>query len=145
MKNDPPTRETMNCLDAQGLTPFLAYVKSFTQMHDQLLVTISNKINQQSFIHGDNRRMYHLTNADVFDKLSDQSNYYTYNQTFTQEEKTRMAKDFFDQIIVKPFLTILKLLIDQGADIHATVQKLKKYRDLEEQKRLELQQLAEGE
>ena len=50
----------------------------------------------------------------------------------------RMAKEFFDQIIVKPFINILKLLIDQGADVHAQVQKLKKYRDLEEQKRLEL-------
>ena len=56
-----------------------------------------------------------------------------------------MAKEFFDQIIVKPFVNVLKLIIDQGADVHAQVQKLKKYRDLEEQKRLELQMLAEGE
>ncbi len=83
IKNDPPTKETMNCLDLDGQTPFLAYIKSFTTNHDQLLVTIANKINQQSFIHGDNRRMYQLTNADIFDKLADQSNYYTYNQTFT--------------------------------------------------------------
>jgi hypothetical protein len=39
---------------------------------------------------------------------------------------------------VKPFLTILKHLIEKGADVHAQVQKLKKYRDLEEQKRIEL-------
>ena len=30
IKNDPPTKETMNCLDTNGLTPFLAYIKSFT-------------------------------------------------------------------------------------------------------------------
>ena len=34
IKNDPPTKETMNCLDTLGHTPFLAYIKSFTQMHD---------------------------------------------------------------------------------------------------------------
>lgn len=31
IKNDPPTKETMNILDPNGLTPFLAYIKSFTQ------------------------------------------------------------------------------------------------------------------
>jgi hypothetical protein len=40
IKNDPPTKETMNTLDAHGLTPFLAYIKSFTSQHDQLLVQI---------------------------------------------------------------------------------------------------------
>ena len=45
IKNDPPTKETMNCLDANGLTPFLAYIKSFTTLHDQLLVTIQHKVN----------------------------------------------------------------------------------------------------
>jgi hypothetical protein len=49
-----------------------------------------------------------------------------------------MAKEFFDQIIAKPFINILKVLIEKGADPHAQVQKLKKYRDLEEQKRIEL-------
>lgn len=65
-------------------------------MHDQLLVSIQNKINQQSFIHGDNRRMYLLTNADLFDKLADQTNYYNYNQSLTNEEKTQIARGFFD-------------------------------------------------
>jgi hypothetical protein len=44
-KNDPPTKETMNCLDQSGMTPFLAFVRSFSHHHDNLLVTISNKIN----------------------------------------------------------------------------------------------------
>lgn len=69
--NDPPTKETFNTLDAQGLTPFLAYVDAFVRNHDQILVNITNKINQQSFIHGCNKRMYHLTNAELFDKFAD--------------------------------------------------------------------------
>jgi hypothetical protein len=135
----------MNSLDAQGLTPFLAYVQSFTKNYDQILVNISNKVNQQSFIHGTNRQMYQLTNADVFDKYADQTNYYTYNQSFTQEEKMQLAREFFDQIIVKPYINILKFLISKGADVHAQVKKLKKYRDLEEQKKLQLQMMADGE
>ncbi len=55
------------------------------------------------------------------------------------------AREFFDSVIAKPFVNILKFIISKGADPHAQVQKLKKYRDLEEQKRLQLQQLAEGE
>jgi hypothetical protein len=38
---------------------------------------------------------------------------------------------------VKPFLDTLKLLIEIGFDVHAKVQKLKKYRDLEEQIRIQ--------
>jgi hypothetical protein len=114
-------------------------------MHDNFINIISNKVNQQSFIHGNNRAMYKLTNADVFDKFADESNYYNYNSTFTQEEKMAMSKQFFDQIITRPFVNILKVLISFGADPHATVGKLKRYRDLEEQKRQQLLALAEQE
>jgi hypothetical protein len=40
--------------------------------------------------------MYLLTNADLFDKLADQTNYYNYNQSLTNEEKTQIARGFFD-------------------------------------------------
>jgi ankyrin repeat protein len=40
LKNDPPTPETINCLDQSGLTPFLAFIRSFTTNHDKLFVTI---------------------------------------------------------------------------------------------------------
>jgi len=76
--------------------------------------------------------MYKLTNEDVFDKFSDEQNLYNYNPTFSQEEKMAMSKEFLDQIIVKPFINILKVLISAGADPHYLVGKLKRYRDLEE-------------
>jgi hypothetical protein len=63
----------------------------------------------------------------------------------TNEEKTQIATEFLDSIIVKPFINVLKVIIKEGADAHAQVQKLKRYRDIEEKKRLELLQLAEGE
>ena len=62
-----------------------------------------------------------MTNADVFDKFADQSNYYNYNPTFTNEEKTQIATEFLDSVIVKPFINILKEIIAQGADVHAQV------------------------
>lgn len=40
IQNDPPTMETINCLDEHGLTPFLSYIKAFTTNSDQLLVQI---------------------------------------------------------------------------------------------------------
>lgn len=45
MKNDVPTKETMNCLDKEGFTPFLKYIDSFTQQYPTLLQTVQNKIN----------------------------------------------------------------------------------------------------
>lgn len=81
----------------------------------------------------------------MFDKFADQSNYYNYNPSLTNEEKTQIATEFLDSIIVKPFINILKVIISEGADVHAQVQKLKRYRDIEEKRRLELLQLAEGE
>jgi len=55
--------------------------------------------------------LYQLTNADVFDKFADQSNYYNYNPTFTNEEKTQIATEFLDSVIVKPFINIVKEII----------------------------------
>jgi hypothetical protein len=86
-----------------------------------------------------------LTNADVFDKFGDDANFYNYNPTFSQEEKMAMSREFFDQIITRPFINLLKTLISFGADSHSTVGKLKRYRDLEEQKRQQLLALAAGE
>ena len=37
--------------------------------------------------------------------------------------------------MVQPFIKCLKLLVQKGADPHATVQKLKYYRELDEEKR----------
>jgi hypothetical protein len=48
--------------------------------------------------------MYQLTNADLFDKFADQSNYYNYNPSFSNEEKLALAKEFLDSIIITPFI-----------------------------------------
>lgn len=119
IENDAPTKETFQTLDVVGLTPFLAYIESFVRNHDNLLVNITNKINQQSFVHGNNRRMYQLTNADLFDKFADTSNYYNYNPAFSNEEKSALAKEFLDKIVIKPFIDTLNFLIKKGADPHA--------------------------
>lgn len=84
-----------------------------------MLVNITNKINQQSFVHGNNRRMYNLTNADLFDKFADTSNYYNYNPAFSNEEKSALAKEFLDKIVITPFIETLNFLIKKGADPHA--------------------------
>jgi len=33
--NDPPTKETINYLDDEGFTPFLRYIKSYTESYDK--------------------------------------------------------------------------------------------------------------
>jgi hypothetical protein len=43
-----------------------------------------------------------------------------------------LSKEFMDEIIVKPFINLLQVLIENGADPKARVQKLKYYRGIEE-------------
>lgn len=40
--------------------------------------------------------------------------------------------------VVKPFLEMLNLIVTKGADPKATVQKLKKFRDYDEEQRLQM-------
>ena len=35
----------------------------------------------------------------------------------TNEEKTQIATEFLDSIIVKPFINVLKVIIKEGADV----------------------------
>ena len=55
------------------------------------------------------------------------------------EQRTQYADNLMEEIVVKPYLETLELLTSFGADPQATVQKLKRFREIdEEKKRLEL-------
>jgi len=50
-------------------------------------------------------------------------------------KRSELTTSLMDKHVVQPFLKCLKLLIEKGADPHAQVQKLKYYRELDEEKR----------
>jgi hypothetical protein len=43
--NDPPTKETINCLDDEGKTPFLSYIDSFSKNIGDLYAKVQARIN----------------------------------------------------------------------------------------------------
>ena len=55
-----------------------------------------------------------------------------------------ISNRIISEIIVEPFIKILRFLIEAGANPKAKVQKLKKYRDLEAKKKIQLQYLQDG-
>ena len=51
------------------------------------------------------------------------------------EERTKYTDSLMEEIVVKPFLHCLEILTQFGADPKATVQKLKRFREIDEEKR----------
>jgi len=41
MANDKPTKESMNCLNVNGYSPFLAFLEAFTTTGPGLIATIA--------------------------------------------------------------------------------------------------------
>ena len=50
-------------------------------------------------------------------------------------KRGELTSQLMDEHVVRPFLECIKLLIEKGADPHAQVQKLKRARDLDEERR----------
>jgi len=50
--NDPPSEETMNFLNDYGLTPFLNFVKCFTNQYSSIRSTMVNVITNQAGMYG---------------------------------------------------------------------------------------------
>jgi hypothetical protein len=50
-------------------------------------------------------------------------------------KRGELTSQLMDEHVVRPFIECIKLLIEKGADPHAQVQKLKRARDLDEERR----------
>lgn len=169
MANEEPTVETMNCLDENGLSPFLAYINKFCSSY----VTVKGKMmvlmNAEAAVHGAQYGRYKIDLEKLFgdDDGGAQSRHYrgrgvgrgkvarrafgggfnnyggqqaepaAVQMTVSAEMLEKITEEKMQSELVGPFLECLTMLVAQGADPKATVQKLKKYRDLdEEQKKL---------
>lgn len=47
-KNDQPTKDTVNYLDDEGLTPFLSYIYEFSTEYNDLIQKIQMRVNAES-------------------------------------------------------------------------------------------------
>lgn len=129
LKNDPPINGTINVLDAEGMTPFLRYVKQFTVDYQNMLIQITYRVNAESIKKGASVAHYKITNYDIFDKLADTSNFYSYNYNLTDQDKVRIAKEIMEKIVIEPFTKTLNAILEYGANHKAKVDKLKRYRE----------------
>ena len=55
--------------------------------------------------------------------------------TVSDEEQRKFADNIMENLVINPFINFLQVLVGKGADLSAHVQKLKKFRDLDEKRR----------
>ena len=58
--------EVMNTLNKEGFTPFLAYVRTFCDMKDELLDHIDRELAYQIYLHKERTDLYVVNNIDLF-------------------------------------------------------------------------------
>ena len=165
MTNEEPTIETMNSLDENGLTPFLAYIEKFCSSYATVKGQMMVLMNAEAAVHGTQYSRYKVDLTKLFGdgegpaqprhyrgrgKMARRAygggfNNYGGQQAEPAAVQTAVSAEMLEKItqekmqseLVGPFLECLTMLVAQGADPKATAQKLKKYRDLdEEQKKL---------
>lgn len=61
---------------------------------------------------------YVITNEDIFDKFARKDNYLGGN-ILSNAEVLEIAEKFYNDAIMKPFIKLLSVLIEKGADPHA--------------------------
>ena len=60
------TPEVMNTLNKEGFTPFLAYVRGFCEMQDELMTKIKRELAYQIYLHKERTDLYVVNNIDLF-------------------------------------------------------------------------------
>lgn len=136
------TTEKLDTLDAEGFTPFLAYVTAFIDQRTSLMTAIGNELNYQEYLHKDRVANYNITNLDIFkSRHAKDKAYGEFQRTASSKffldatKKLELHKKFFHTLIAQPFVNFLVELIEQGVNPHARVEKLEFYRKLDEHKK----------
>ena len=74
------TPEKLDILNADGFTPFLAYVKSFIGKRDELMAAIGRELNYQEYLHKERIANYSITNINLFKSRAEQDKAYLEHQ-----------------------------------------------------------------
>ena len=64
------TPEVMNTLNKEGFTPFLAYIRQFSEMQDDLMGKVERELAYQIYLHKERTDLYVLNNIDLFSPKS---------------------------------------------------------------------------
>lgn len=149
LKNDPPTKETMNALDDIGLTPFLAFIEYFCSRFTSLRGELMALINVEAKKHKAEFSKYEITNASLFKKVQPDPNRTfgggfgggfgakkavkrgwggqeeedtdVFQDSVSIDERNKYADNLMEEIVANPFLETLELFTTFGADASAIV------------------------
>lgn len=148
MQKESLTAEVSNVLNKDGFTPFLAYIKQFTDQVENLETAITRELLYADWKQKQNFGLHEIKNIHLFDPSCNSMSDFNYlqfkNQNsmhsgenvsyFTAFELKEKAEKLLSTLILKPFIELLKILVGANADPHAKVDKLEFYRELDQHK-----------
>ena len=79
LNNDDPSAATMDVLDDNGLTPFLAYIEYFCSRYPSLRGDMMQLVNAEAQKHGTKFDKYKLDNQSLFEKKIDDGSHNRHN------------------------------------------------------------------
>ena len=135
------TPEVMNTLNKEGFTPFLAYIRRFCEMQDELMTKIKQELAYQIYLHKERTDLYVINNKDLFSPKSTKDAAYQQHITLNRlaqldpKQIERLETRYFHTLIAQEFVKFLQFMVEKGANPHATVDKLEFYRKLDDHKK----------
>ena len=136
------TPEVMNTLNKEGFTPFLAYVRGFCEMQDELMTKIKRELAYQIYLHKQRSDLYVINNIDLFSPKSTKDKDYQKHlslnrhvQYIDEHQRELIEKKIFHTLLAQEFVKFLQFMVENGANPHATVDKLEFYRKLDDHKK----------
>ena len=78
----PP--EVMNTLNKEGFTPFLAYVRRFCEMREDMEYKIDRELAYQMYLHKERTDLYVINNIDLFSPKSTKDQAYQRHATINK-------------------------------------------------------------
>jgi hypothetical protein len=135
-----------NVLDKDGFTPFLAYLKHFTERIDMLDQCVKQELQYAEWRQKQNFQTHQVMNVHLFDHTCNSSSDQQYQawkvqnampggtNYFVEFEMKEKASKTLAQIVINPFIDLLRLMVQHGADPRAKVEKMEFYRELDKHK-----------
>lgn len=139
----------INILDDDGFTPFLRYIEEFTIQGRAVYEKIEKHVTSKNILSEDQLKDIDIdklldtkndnpfgvqNNGGLFGSLANfgQNIFGAFGQNNNQNKYKEIALKIFDEKIAEPFAIFLENLIKFGADQHITVEKIKYYRNADD-------------
>lgn len=146
IKKENYSSEVANVLNKDGFTPFLAYIRHFAEQVDLFENAIKNELQYAEWKKKQHFGNHVIQNIHIFDVTCNSNSDTAYNEWriqnavggttsyFNEFELKDMTAKNLARLVTKPFIELLTLMVEAGADPLAKVDKLEFYRELDKHK-----------